>query len=153
MWKTIKMVTSNYLSIITLNVSRFLSEVAQSCPTLCDPMDCSLPGSPVRGILQARTLEWVAISFSRGSSQPRDWTQVSSIAGRSFPRVLQNQLESRILQLEFQPRNEGSLEFRLTEDQLLHEAFLVNFIWPDIFFPKFNVLSPFHEWSEPSRVC
>ena len=40
------------------------SEVAQSCPTLCDPMDCSLPGSSVHGILQARTLEWVSISFS-----------------------------------------------------------------------------------------
>ena len=44
------------------------SEVAQSCPTLCDPVDCSLPGSSVHGILQARVLEWVAISFSRGSS-------------------------------------------------------------------------------------
>ena len=48
------------------------SEVAQSCPTLCNPMDCSLPGSSVHGILQARILEWVAISFSRGSSRPRD---------------------------------------------------------------------------------
>ena len=46
------------------------SEVAQSCPTLCDPMGCSLPGSFIHGILQARILEWVAISFSRGSSQP-----------------------------------------------------------------------------------
>ena len=44
----------------------------QSCPTLCDPMDCSPPGSSVHGILQARILEWVAISSSRGSSQPRD---------------------------------------------------------------------------------
>ena len=43
-------------------------EVAQSCPTLCDPVGCSLPGSSVRGILQARILQWVAISFSRGSS-------------------------------------------------------------------------------------
>ena len=60
------------------------SEVAQSCPTLCDPMDCSPPGSSVRGIFQARTLEWVAISFARRSSQPRDWTQVSRIAGRRF---------------------------------------------------------------------
>ena len=41
------------------------SEVAQSCPTLCDPMDCSLPGSSLHGILQARVLEWVAISFSK----------------------------------------------------------------------------------------
>ena len=48
------------------------SEVAQSCPTLCDPMDCSLPGSSIYGIFQAIVLEWGAISFSRGSSQPRD---------------------------------------------------------------------------------
>ena len=51
--------------------------VAQSCPTLCDPMDHSLPGSSVHGIPQARILEWVAISSSRGSSWPRDRTQVS----------------------------------------------------------------------------
>ena len=44
------------------------SEVAQSCPTLCDPMDCSLSGSYTHGIFQARVLEWIAISFSRGSS-------------------------------------------------------------------------------------
>ena len=60
------------------------SEVAQSCPTLCYSVDCSLPGSSLHGILQARVLEWVAISFSRGSSQPRDWTRVSCIAGRCF---------------------------------------------------------------------
>ena len=45
-------------------------EVAHLCPTVCDPMDCRLPGSSVHGILQARILEWVTISFSRGSSQP-----------------------------------------------------------------------------------
>ena len=60
------------------------SEVAQSCPTLCDPMDCRLPGSSIHGIFQARVLEWVAISFSRGSSQPRDQTQVSSTGDRCF---------------------------------------------------------------------
>ena len=60
------------------------SEVAQSCPTLCNPVDCSLPDSSLHGILQARILEWVAISFSSGSSQPRDRTQVSHIAGRRF---------------------------------------------------------------------
>ena len=49
-----------------------VSEVAQSCLTLCNPMDCSLPGSSVHGIFQAIVLEWIAISFSRGSSQPRD---------------------------------------------------------------------------------
>ena len=60
------------------------SEVAQSCPTLGDPMDCSLPGSSVHGIFQAIVLEWIAISFSRGSSQPRDRTQVSHIVDRHF---------------------------------------------------------------------
>ena len=58
------------------------NEVAQSCPTLCDPVDCSPPGSSAHGILQARLLEWVAISFSRGSSWPRNWIQVSR--GRRF---------------------------------------------------------------------
>ena len=52
--------------------------------TLCNLMDYSLPGSPAHGILQARTLEWVAISFSRESSWPRDQTWVSCIAGRFF---------------------------------------------------------------------
>ena len=60
------------------------SEVTQSCPTLCNPMDCSLPGSSIHGIFQARVLEWVAISFSRGSSWPAGRTRVSSIAGRRF---------------------------------------------------------------------
>ena len=61
--------------------------VAQSCPALCDPVDCSLPGSPVHGILQARVVERVAIPFSRESSQPRDQTHVSCsscIAGGFF---------------------------------------------------------------------
>ena len=58
--------------------------VVHLCLTLCDPMDCSPPGSYVHGIVQARILEWVDILFSRGSSQPRDWTWVSSIAGRLF---------------------------------------------------------------------
>ena len=57
---------------------------AQSCLILCDPTDYSLPGSSVHGILQARVLEWVAIPLVRGSSQPKDRTQVSCIAGRSF---------------------------------------------------------------------
>ena len=53
--------------------------------TLCDPMDCSLPGSSVHGIFQARVLEWVAISFFRRSSWPRDRTQVSCIVGDPLP--------------------------------------------------------------------
>ena len=63
-------------------IIKYVSKVAQSCLTLCDPMDFSVPGSSVHGILQTRILEWVAISFSRGSSWPRDWIRVSSIADR-----------------------------------------------------------------------
>ena len=58
------------------------SKVTQSCPTLCDPMDCSLPGSSIICIFQARTMEWIAVSFSRGSSWARDWTGISRITGR-----------------------------------------------------------------------
>ena len=58
--------------------------VTQFCLTLWDPMDCSQPGSSLHGIFQARTLECIAISFSRGSSPPRDQTQVTHIAGRLF---------------------------------------------------------------------
>ena len=78
-----------------LNKVRLRVSVTQSCPTLRHPVDCSPPGSSVHGILQARRLEWVAISSSRGSSRPRDQTQascVSCIAGRFFYRL--NHLES-----------------------------------------------------------
>ena len=91
---------SNHLILILLShmhTSRLLSTftsyhqvlfvcvlVAQSCLTLCDPMDHCPWGSSVHGIFQARILEWVVISFSRGSPQPRDWTQVSCIADRLF---------------------------------------------------------------------
>ena len=60
------------------------ARLLQSCLNLCDPTDCSSPGSSVHGILQARILEWVAISFSRESSRPRDQTCGSCIAGRIF---------------------------------------------------------------------
>ena len=62
----------------------FISEVAQSCLTLCDPMDCSLPGSSIHGIFQAKVLEWGAIAFSRACSWPRVRTWVSHIVGRCF---------------------------------------------------------------------
>ena len=60
------------------------TEIAQSCRLFCGPMDCSLPGSSIHGIFQARILEWVAISFSRRSSWTRDRTWVSHIVGRRF---------------------------------------------------------------------
>ena len=60
------------------------SEVTQSCPTLCHPLDCSPPGSSIHEVFQARILEWVAISYSRGSFQPRDRTCIPCIAGEFF---------------------------------------------------------------------
>ena len=74
-----------FLSKVTFWPYRgYESEAAQSCQTLWDPMDCSLPSSLVHGIFQARVLTWVTISLSRGSSWPRDLTQVSCIAGQCF---------------------------------------------------------------------
>ena len=64
--------------------SQHLSEVTQSCLTLRDSMDCSPPGFSIHGVFQARILEWIAVSFSRGSFPPRDRTQVSCIEGRRF---------------------------------------------------------------------
>ena len=79
--------------------------VAQSCLILCDPMDCSPPGSSVHEILQATVLEWVAISFSRGSSWPRDQTQVSCTAGRFFTDWTTREAQTKyILALSKQPR-------------------------------------------------
>ena len=74
-----------------------------SCPTLCDPMNCSLPGFSVHGIFQARILEWVAISYSMDSSQPRDWnlSLVSpALAGRFITivsRAAQNLLTANLV--------------------------------------------------------
>ena len=72
------------LHVLTSLSMKKWSEVAQLCLTLCDPVDCSLSGSSFYGIFKARVLEWIAISFSRGSSWPRNRNRVSCIAGRRF---------------------------------------------------------------------
>ena len=74
----------NKLKVILAKAHHSLCLVTQSCPTLCNPMDSSPPGSSIHGILQATILEWAAVPSSRGSSQPRDRTRVSCIAGRFF---------------------------------------------------------------------
>ena len=74
----------NYLKFKSCIIQIFLLLFTKSCLT-CDPMVCSLPGSSVHGILQARILEWVAISFSRGSSWPRDQTCIPCIGSDSLP--------------------------------------------------------------------
>ena len=86
---------------------------AQSCLTLCEPMDCSLPGSSLHGIFQARILEWVALSFSGGSSLPRDQTQVSCIAGRpicKFYTYIQFPVCCSIYQKQKKSESNGSLK-------------------------------------------
>ena len=79
----------DYLLYLDMSFYSILVLVAQSCPTLCDPMDYSPLGSSVRGVLQARVLEWVAIPFSRGSSQLRDQTQFSYTGRQILYRVSQ----------------------------------------------------------------
>ena len=74
----------HFIHLYKHHISLYASEVAQLYATLCDPMDYSLLGSSIHGIFQARILERVAISFSMGSSWPRDWTQVFRIASRHF---------------------------------------------------------------------
>ena len=81
-WATVHRVAKSQMWMSDWKKSE--SEVTQSCLTLCDPMDCSPPGSSTHGTFQARVLEWIAISFSRGSSQPRDRTRVSCTVGRCF---------------------------------------------------------------------
>ena len=76
--------TTLVLNLCSVTYYLCRSEVTQLCPSLCNPMDCNLLGSSVHGVLQAGVQEWVAISFSRGSFQSRDWTWVSCIAGRCF---------------------------------------------------------------------
>ena len=86
--------SNSYIITIVKDVYQFSqsikSEVAQSCLTLCDPMDCSLPGSSIDGMFQARILEWVAIFFSRGSSWPRDRTQSPALQADSLPSEARN---------------------------------------------------------------
>ena len=79
--KTIKKKRSKNI-ILTPREKHFCCLVAKLHLTLCDPMNCSPPGSSAHGISQTGILEWIAISFSRGSSRPRDWTQASCIVRR-----------------------------------------------------------------------
>ena len=73
-----------FIAILTLNYQNsiwlLMCLVAQLCPTLCDPMDCCLPGSSACGLFQASILEWGAISYTRGSFWPKDWTLISCIS-------------------------------------------------------------------------
>ena len=108
-----------------------LMSVAQ-CVQLRDPMDCSLLGSSVHGTLQVRTLEWVAIPFSRGSSRPRDWTHiswVSCISGRFF--TISATREASHPHLPSPPPLTGTF-FKMHDNDTLHKV-TVPVSWPKIF--------------------
>ena len=102
------------------------SEVTQSCPTLCNPMDCSLPGFSVHGIFKVRAPEWVAFSFSRGSSRPRDRTQVSRIAGRRFTLLATREAKEREWQRMFKLLHNCT---HLSPVQISHSV-MSNSLWP-----------------------
>ena len=90
------------------------SEVAQSCPTLCDPMDCSLPGSSVHGISQARILEWAAISFSTACSQPRNQIYVSCMdRWILYHRITWYMLNQSYSSAKYPSERDGFLQFNV----------------------------------------
>ena len=106
-------------------LARILESVSQSVMSnSCDPMDCSLPGSSVHGILQARILEWVSVSYSRGSSWLRDWTRVSCI-GR---QILYHQCHHDSVTEKYNPKVTGvrtlSREDPLKEEMSTHSSIL-----------------------------
>ena len=103
-----------YISIIQLTwgPEKWKRKSLSHVHLFVNPMDCSLPGSSVHGILQARILEWVAIPFSRASSQPKDWTQVSCISGR-FSTVWESESPEK-------PYSSSNMEKRAQNQSTLH---------------------------------
>ena len=96
------LISLSFYSKVFDEYSEDLVSVTQSCPTICNRLDCSPPDSSVHGIFSARILEWVAIPFSRGSFWPRDWTWVSCIAGKFFTiwatRKIPEDLEQKLME-------------------------------------------------------
>ena len=133
--------------------------IAQLCPTLCDPMDCSLPAFSAHGISQSRILKWVTIPFSKGSSQPRDGTQVSCTEGRFF--TIWTTRETFCIPSSVQKCTLYSVQ-KFHENEIYQDLlpslyqFLLPFIWENQFlsqicflekqylrsFPKFDFLAP-----------
>ena len=114
------------------------------CPTLCNPMDYSLPGSSVHGILQARMLEWVAISLSRGSSWPGDWTHISCLAAGFFTTEPSGNLTPPLSTHNCFPAPNSPLSWLSHLSPLL----LKNFRWV----PIKTVKLTFHSLISPTRI-
>ena len=103
------------------NCYAMLCSDAQSCLSLCDPMDCSPPGSSVHVISQTRILEWVAISFSKGSSPPRDQTWVSCLPGGFFTNwaIREAHWNLRLVQMTGQVSTWVCVRWSFCESELL----------------------------------
>ena len=138
------------------------SEVAQSCPTLWDPMDCSLPGSSAHGIFQARLLEWVAISSSRGSSRPRDQKPFPPPGDLPDPGIKSNKQNSPMTQklklsdwklkellgwpkssFSFLSKNKRHIFYLHQELSFLFFFFLPRTLFNNVFTVLFHYLLPF----------
>ena len=113
--------------------------VIQSCLTLCYPTDYNLSGSSVHGILQVRILEWVAIPFSRESSQPRDWTWVSCITGRFFTIWVIRKA---------QPKGKGNYYRRIPEVKKKETVYYQNLYMSFMFFFLLKLVRAFQFISE-----
>ena len=107
---------------------------AQLCPTLCDSMDGSLPGSSVHRIFQARTFGWVAISYSRGSSPPRDWTHVSCIF------CIDRQILYHCANCEVPLRGYHDLNYRFSFSSITGNFFFFLTFFNLILFSNFTIL-------------
>ena len=141
LWKTVW----RFLKKLKIELSCCCYLVAKSCPTLCNPMDCSPPGSSVHGILQVRILKWVAISFSRGSSQPRDQTQVFCTAGRLFTIWATREYDSAISLLRIYTKTAKTLTQKGTFTPVFTAAlFTIAMIWEQ---PNY------HQWINQEGKC
>ena len=146
---------------IQWNIACICTKSLQLCLSLCDPMDCSPPGFSVHGILQARILEWVAISSSRGSSGPRDGTCVSyvSCTGRWVPyhqdrlrphsEILLSLKKEQILLLTTSWMNlEGILLSEIRERQMLYN---ITYVW-NLEIKKYITESVLMRWMNPEPI-
>ena len=136
-WKLFINSVTLYISsyYLTLTAAAAVAKLLQSCPTVCDPMDSSPPGSPVPGILQARTLEWVAISFSNAWK----WkVKVKSLTTGSLLQVIHGKISSwsHCLQWFLEPKKRKSVTASTFSPSIYHEV-----IGPDVIILGFCMLS------------
>ena len=141
-----------YLALFCLaKLGIFPCLLAQLCPTLCCPMGCSPPDSSVHGIFQARILEWVAILFSRESSQPRDQIPVSCIAGRFLTVWATRKPSFCLAKLGIFP-NSSNFDLCYTKPWIskidCSFVFLISFLWLNIL--ALDAVLWF--WSKPSNL-